>query len=186
MLHRCPGRMALSRAAAHLRRGGIVAYPTEGVWGLGCDPRQRRAFAKILALKKRPQRKGVILIAAKEQQTLRYWKKETDLALDPAQYWPGTTLVLPATSYCPRWIRGQHQGIALRVSSHPAVRRLCLAFGGPLVSTSANPAGKKPARSLTQFHRYFGRRILILSARLGGQRRPSRILDARTGQILRS
>jgi L-threonylcarbamoyladenylate synthase len=186
MLHRHPRRAALRKAAAQLRRGGVLAYPTEGVWGVGCDPRNRRAFRKVLALKKRPQKKGVLLVAATVGQTLPYWQAKQPLALQPGDHWPGTTLVLPASAHCPTWIRGRHDGIALRVSSHAGVRALCRAFGAPIVSTSANPAGKRPARSLRELYRYFGRNIVVLPARLGGQGRPSRIIDARSGKILRS
>ncbi len=186
MLPRQPRRRALRRAVSCLRRGEVLAYPTEGVWGLGCDPRQRRAFRKILRLKRRPQKKGVLLITGHQRHTYDYWQRDIPLCLDPAQYWPGTTLVLPARARCPSWIRGRHRGIAMRVSAHPGVCRLSAAFGAAIVSTSANPAGKKPARSLRQVLRYFGGRVTILPARLGGQRRPSRILDARSGKLLRS
>ncbi|MGE0049319.1 MAG: L-threonylcarbamoyladenylate synthase [Acidithiobacillus sp.] len=186
MLPRSPRRQDLRRAVACLRGGGILAYPTEGVWGLGCDPRQLRAFRKILQTKRRPQKKGVLLITGQERHARKYYQDGLPLALDPVTYWPGTTLVLPARAYCPQWIRGRHSGIALRVSAHPGVQRLSAAFGGAIVSTSANPAGKKPARSLREVQRYFGRRITVLPARLGGARRPSRILDARSGKVLRS
>ncbi len=186
MLPRHPRRQALRKAVAELRRGGVLAYPTEGVWGLGCDPRNRRALRKILALKARPQKKGVLLVAANQAQTRFYWQATEPLALQPEAYWPGTTLVLPASRPCPAWIRGQHDGIALRVSAHPGIRALCRAFGGAIVSTSANPAGKRPARSLRELRRHFGRDLLTLPARLGGQGRPSRIIDARSGKILRS
>ena len=186
MLPRSPRRADLRRAVACLRRGEVLAYATEGVWGLGCDPQQLRAFRKILRLKGRTQQKGVLLITGQPQHTREYCRQDVPLALDPAAYWPGTTLVWPASGHCPRWIRGRHSGIALRVSAHPGVRRLSAKFGGAIVSTSANPAGKRPARSLRMVYRYFGRRVTILPTRLGGARRPSRILDARSGKVLRS
>ncbi|MEY2341203.1 L-threonylcarbamoyladenylate synthase [Acidithiobacillus sp. IBUN Pt1247-S3] len=186
MLPRNPRRADLRRAVACLRRGEVLAYPTEGVWGLGCDPKQLPAFRKILRLKGRAQKKGVLLITGQDQHTHRYCERDAPLALNPADYWPGTTLVLPACAQCPRWIRGRHSGIALRVSAHPAVQQLSAAFGGAIVSTSANPAGKRPARSLREVYRYFGRRVTVLSARLGGARRPSTIIDARSGKVLRS
>lgn len=185
MLPRYPRRQDIRRGVAHLRRGGVIAYPTEGVWGLGCDPRQRRALRRILVLKGRPQHKGVLLVAGRAAETRRYWSAQ---GIDPArlaQFWPGTTLVLPATPKVPFWIRGHHKGIAVRISTHPAIATLSRAFGGAMVSTSANPAGRQPARSLRTLYRYFGGSLWVLSARLGHQRRPSRIIDARSGHILR-
>lgn len=185
MLGRYPRRQELRQLVAHLRRGGVIAYPTEGVWGLGCDPRQRQALHRILQLKKRPQHKGVLLIAGRFCETSRYWSDAGVPAARLAEYWPGTTLVLPARPQVPVWIRGRHHSVAVRVSQHPGVCALTRAFGGAIVSTSANRAGQQPARDLRTIRRYFGTRIPVLHARLGGQRRPSRIVDARTGQILR-
>ncbi|MBE7561642.1 Sua5/YciO/YrdC/YwlC family protein [Acidithiobacillus sp. HP-6] len=180
-----PRRQELRQLVAHLRRGGVIAYPTEGVWGLGCDPRQRRALRRILHLKKRPQHKGVLLIAGRRCETATFW---SDQGISPAlleQYWPGTTLVLPARQQVPVWIRGRHPSVAVRVSHHPGVRALTRAFGSAIVSTSANRAGQRPARDLRTIRRYFGNHLPVLHARLGRQRRPSRIVDARTGQVLR-
>ena len=140
-----------SDAAAVLRRGGVVAYPTEAVWGLGCDPFDEAAVLRLLAIKQRPVDKGVILIAGALDQFdgLLDWE-----ALEPAQRqavldsWPGpNTWIVPTTARVPRWITGSHDGVAVRVSAHPDVIALCAAFGGPLVSTSANLAGEPPAFS---------------------------------------
>ncbi|MCK9188551.1 Sua5/YciO/YrdC/YwlC family protein [Acidithiobacillus sp.] len=185
MLPRHPHRQDVRRGVAHLRRGGVIAYPTEGVWGLGCDPRQRRALRRILALKGRPQHKGVLLVAGRTAETRHYWSAQ---GIDPAllaQLWPGTTLVLPAAPTAPFWIRGRHESVAVRISTHPAIVVLSRVFGGAIVSTSANPAGYQPARDLRTLYRYFGRSLWVLPARLGGQRRPSRMVDARSGHVLR-
>ncbi len=185
MLSRTPGRQEIRRLVAHLRHGGIIAYPTEGVWGLGCDPRQRRALQRILRLKKRPQGKGVLLIAGRRSETTVYWSAARIHEAVLARYWPGTTLVLPASRRAPVWIRGKHHSVAIRVSEHPAVAALSRTFGGAIVSTSANRAGQQPARDLRTIRRYFGANLPVLHARLGGQRRPSQIVDAQSGQILR-
>ena len=185
MLPRHPRRQDIRRGVAHLRRGGVIAYPTEGVWGLGCDPRRRRALHRILALKGRPRHKGVLLVAGRTAETRRYWSaQDTDQAL-LARFWPGTTLVLPATPRVPFWIRGRHTGVAVRISSHSAIVALSRVFGGAMVSTSANPAGRQPARDLRTLYRYFGRSLWVLPARLGQQQHPSRIVDARSGRVLR-
>ncbi|AIA54598.1 L-threonylcarbamoyladenylate synthase [Acidithiobacillus caldus] len=186
MLPKSPRRQDLRKAVALLRHGQVIAYPTEGVWGLGCDPRRRPALRHILRLKKRPQHKGVLLIAATRSQAARFADLDAVEEQVLGRYWPGTTLVLPARKEAAAWLRGQHGGIAIRVTHHEASRRLCRSFGRAIVSTSANPAGLQAARDLRTLKRYFGARVWALPARLGGQRRPSRIIDAVTGRILRS
>jgi len=186
MLPRHPRLLDLRQAVARLRRGEVIAYPTEGVWGLGCDPRRRPALRRILRLKKRPQRKGVLLVAASRTQAGRFADLGSIDEQTLQRHWPGTTLVLPAARAAAPWLRGKHGSIAVRVTRHEASRRLCQVFGRAIVSTSANPSGLQAARDLRTLHRYFGKRVWVLPARLGGQRRPSRIVDAVTGRILRS
>lgn len=182
-----PSRRSLRRAVAALRRGAVIAYPTEGVWGLGCDPRNRRAVKRLLAVKGRPQKKGLLLVAGQFSQAEAYVAAWQEAAIQERMttLWPGTTLVLPGSRRAPIWLRGRHPDVAARVSRHPGVVALCRAFHGAIISTSANPAGKVPVRSRQQLHRYFGRRLVVLPGQLGGARRPSRIVDARSGRVLR-
>ena len=134
-----------NEAADALRRGGVIAYPTEAVWGLGCDPFDESAVLRLLAIKQRPVEKGLILIAATLEQLkplIDVAAVPTDRLADVLSSWPGPyTWVMPATAQAPRWITGQHRGIAVRVSQHPTVVGLCQAYGGALVSTSANLSG---------------------------------------------
>lgn len=184
-----PAWWHLRRCVQALEAGGIVAYPTEGVWGLGCDPADPAAVEALLALKSRPVTKGLILVAADVAQI------EPLLApLAPAQrekaldHWPGpVTCLLPDPERrVPEWLRGSHPSIAVRVSAHAGVRALCRAFGGPLVSTSCNPAGRPAARSLLQVRRYFRDRLdAILPGELGGAGKPSRIIDLENDRVLR-
>ena len=178
-------------AAGLLRGGGVLAYPTEAVYGLGCDPHDRVAFGKVFALKQRPPSQGVLLIAADFAQVERY----IDLAAVPAdvlaqvrQGWPGPyTWIFPRTAAVPDWVAGGHAGIALRVTAHAPSAALCRAFGGALVSTSANPHGEPSARSAQTVLDYFGDALDgVLDAPLGGQERPSTIRDALTGTIIRA
>lgn len=180
-----PGWWHLREASAMLHQGGLVAYPTEAVWGLGCDPFNEPAVAALLELKQRPWDKGLILVAASISQV-------EDLLgpLSPAQsaraeeHWPGpVTCVIPdPQSRVPEGIRGRHASVAVRVSAHPLVRRLCETFGGAVVSTSCNPAGRPPARQRWQVKRYFPDALdYCLPGSLGGQRQPSRIIDLQTG-----
>lgn len=178
----------LRQAAAALRRGGVVAYPTEAVWGLGADPWNEAACTRLLALKRRPWQKGVILVAADAAQlepfidvpSKNVWKRA-------ALTWPGpNTWVFPCSQDAPEWITGDQDTIAVRISAHPPVRALCDAFGGAIVSTSANPAAREPARSATQVRLYFRDRLdALLPGPLGGLDKPTSIRDAMTGHILR-
>ncbi|MBE02993.1 L-threonylcarbamoyladenylate synthase [Marinobacter lutaoensis] len=179
----------LSLARQVIHTGGVIAYPTEAVWGLGCNPWDRQAVERILELKQRPVEKGVILVAASVDQ-IRFLLDPLppELQREAARHWPGpVTCLLPdVREQVPAWVRGQHRSIAVRVSAHPGVRALCEAAGMPLVSTSCNPAGRPPARQPWHVRRYFGDQLdLILPGRLGGNRNPSRIIDIVTGQQLR-
>lgn len=189
MLHRYgPGE--IEGAARLLRAGGVLAYPTEAVFGLGCDPQNLAAFERVFALKQRPAEQGVLLVAAGFDQVERY------LALDQVSEaqlhavrasWPGPhTWVFPRAAAAPAWVAGAHEGIAVRVSAHPTVAALCRAFGGALVSTSANPHGQSPARSPQEVAGYFGDALDgLLTAPLGGAGQPCPVRDAVTGAIIR-
>jgi L-threonylcarbamoyladenylate synthase len=176
-------------AAALLRAGGVLAYPTEGVYGLGCDPDNREAFERIFALKRRPSEQGVLLIAADFEQVQDWVGDASETALDRARAaWPGAhTFIFPRSSRVPEWVAGGHAGIALRVTAHGPSAALCRAFGGPIVSTSANRHGEPPARSADDIRAIFGGEPDgVLDAPLGGLDRPTPITDAVTGAIIRA
>jgi L-threonylcarbamoyladenylate synthase len=171
-----------------LRAGGVVAYPTEAVYGLGCDPQSRHAVEKLLQLKRRAATKGLILVAASLEQLDPYIAPLTDeIAQRVLSTWPGPfTWLVPAAEHTAPWLRGEHETIAVRVSGHPVVCALCETFGGALVSTSANWAGHAPARDALTVQRLFGSGVdYILHGPLGGLERPTSIRDARTGMMLR-
>lgn len=159
------------------------------MWGLGCDPVDEHAVYKILRLKNRNVRQGLILVAADQAQLdwlLVDLEKEQRSRL--ARSWPGpTTWLIPHRDRVPVWISGEHDSVAVRVSAHPVVKQLCQAYGGPLVSTSANPGGKVPAREQHQVVRYFRDQLdYIVPGRTGGDLRPSTIMDLASGARLRS
>ncbi len=181
----------IAQAAHVLHEGGVIAYPTEAVWGLGCDPRDEAAVLRLLALKRREVDKGLILIAADEAQLVPY----IDMAaLDDAQRiavrasWPGPhTWIVPASDTAPAWITGAHNGIAVRISAHSTVIALCNAFGGALVSTSANRAGEpSPSSRDALDHAIVAGVDAVTIGETGELQRPTAIRDARSGDMLRS
>jgi L-threonylcarbamoyladenylate synthase len=176
----------LSQAVRCIRSGGVLAYPTEAVWGLGCDPRDDDAIARILELKDRPWQKGLVMVASSLEQ-LHDWIKPLS-ADDLNQIWPTwpgpVTWVLPCHEQVSQMLRGEHNSLAVRLTDHPLVRQLCDEVG-PLVSTSANPAGKEPARDAFRVRQYFADELdYILPGALGGRAQPSEIRTL-TGQRLR-
>jgi len=178
----------LRRACRVLRHGGVIAYPTEAVYGLGCDPFDGEVVTRLLELKGRPRHKGLVLIAAELGQVegmLQGLDEEIRARL--AATWPGfVTWVLPARATLPRWLTGRHASLAVRVTAYPPAAALCRAYGGPLVSTSANPSGLRPARNALTVRRYFGGVLdYIVPGSVGGEARPSVILDGRTGAAVR-
>lgn len=178
----------LTLAAQRLRAGNVIAYPTEAVYGLGCDPHNQAAFSHLLALKGRPETKGVILIAADEAQLAPYMAPlSDDIMARLRQSWPGpVTWIVPAAADTPAWLTGGRDTIAVRVTAHPLAAALCRAFGGALVSTSANRSNQQPARTEAELRQIFGNELdMIVSGPLGGLTQPTRICDARTGAIIR-
>lgn len=178
----------LKMAARAVHRGGVIAYPTEAVYGLGCDPLNPQAVHQLLALKQRPLAKGLILIGANLQQLTPYMAKLDEKSLQQLKAsWPGpVTWLVPAAPGTPAWLRGEHDTLALRVTDHPLASALCLATGHALVSTSANLAGHPPARTALRVRQQFGSRLdYLLSGPTGGQTRPTTIRDLQSGRILR-
>lgn len=179
----------IDAAVAALRSGGIVAYPTEAVYGLGCDPQNEAAVAELFALKQRPAGQGVLLVAAEFSQVERYIDAgvAADVLRRARTTWPGPhTWVFPRAASTPPWLAGAHAGIALRVTAHPLAAALCRAFGGALVSTSANRHGAAPARSAVEVHSAFGAALAyILDGPVGGLDRPTPIRDAVSGEVIR-
>lgn len=173
--------------AAHLKRGGVIAYPTESCYGLGCDPRNRRAVQKILKLKHRPQHKGLILIASSYQQVARYIQpltpnEQRKLQADGEQ---AITYLMPVKSSCPRWLRGKHDTLAVRLTAHPFAKCLCRSARSALISTSANVGGMKPAKTHAECARQFGSRVWVMRGRVGRRKRPSTIRAWGDGRIVR-
>lgn len=183
--------LTVATAVPALQAGGVIAYPTEAVWGLGCDPGNEAAVLTLLQLKQRPVEKGMILVAADLLQ-LEGWVRmdalPADRRVDVLASWPGAhTWIVPAGPRAPRWITGEHSGVAVRISAHPLVSALCRAWGGPLVSTSANLAGRPPARTRAELDPALLARLDgLVDGSTGGRAQPTPIRDALTGQVLRT
>ncbi|MCB5185348.1 Sua5/YciO/YrdC/YwlC family protein [Methylobacillus gramineus] len=177
-----------TRALQHfLRSGGVIAYPTESCFGLGCDPSNRLAVQRLLRIKGRPQRKGLIVIASRFPQLKPYIAPPS--AAQQQQLfsrWPGPhTWLVPTADNCPAWLKGRHTSLAVRVTAHKYAAQLCRSTRMALVSTSANHNGRVPAKTTRDCYRLFGHSVKVLPGRTGGASKPSTIQDLLTGKILR-
>lgn len=173
-----------------LKSGDVIAYPTEGVFGVGCDPDSPEAIEKLLQLKQRPIEKGLILIAASYEQLLPYIDESqlTEQQLEQVKAtWPGpVTWVMPASNKVSKWVTGQFDTIAVRVTDHALVKQLCTAYGKPLTSTSANLTGQPSCMTTEEVEQQLGDQLVaILRGATGGRNKPSEIRDARTLKVLR-
>ncbi|MGO2119563.1 L-threonylcarbamoyladenylate synthase [Psychrobacter sp.] len=212
MNHSIPFITDSTAQAAHwLKEGQLLAYPTESVWGIGCDAYDKEAVKRILEIKQRPQAKGMIVITDSVERLapllssltdeqcapiLKSWQADSghnnddDLQYKQAHTW---LLPIPQTlaTTIPAWITGQHQTVAVRVIAHPVIRQLCEQLVsdnnpfGLLVSTSCNPSGQPPAVTFNDAYAYFGEHISYLQADTLGYTLPSQIRDAITGLIIR-
>jgi len=175
-------------AVEQLRTGQIIAYPTEAIFGLGCDPANESAIRKLLSLKERKESAGFVLIASDYSQ-LKPWVADIDqVFIDKAmQTWPGpVTWLFPRAAGVPDYVAGNHETIAVRITAHEPSRNLCAAFGSALVSSSANHSAERPACSTAEVDAYFGKNIKgILAGPLGGANKPSEIRDLISGAIIR-
>ena len=181
--------MHVSRAARVVLAGGVIAYPTEAVFGLGCLPENHDAVERVLAIKRRSWRKGLLLIGAELAQLERFVVLPTEPRLSEIlASWPGpVTWVLPALPHVPTWISGGRDSVAVRLTDHPLARELCAATGHALVSTSANVSRRSPLRDVRVLRRELGTKVdYVLAGALGGLAKPTVIKDGRTGEILRA
>ncbi|MDH5570811.1 MAG: L-threonylcarbamoyladenylate synthase [Gammaproteobacteria bacterium] len=178
----------IKKAVHILQAGGVIAYPTETVFGLGCDPDNTLAIKKLLAIKQRPEEKGLILIASDFAQLKPYLLDvDDDIAAKAFSTWPGPyTWLWPAKKETSTLLRGQHDTLAVRVSAHPIVRELCQIFNKPLISTSANKAGEKPAQTGAEVKAAFADELdYILEGATGNAGLATGIQDLVTGNIIR-
>lgn len=174
--------------AASVARGAVLAYPTEGVWGLGCDPHNEAAVQRILRIKGRSVDEGLILLASQIEQLNPYLVGLPEHArTELERIWPSpVTFLVPDNGFCPTWIRGSHASVALRVTTHPVVAMMTQAIAGPVVSTSANRSGQPALATSTAIEKELGQEIDgILEGELGGTGGASEIRDLISGRVIR-
>ena len=170
--------MNREQIAEALRQNQVVAYPTEAVFGLGCNPQSESAVKKLLDLKQRRVEKGLILVAP----SLDFFRPFVDLQ---GKYERPTTWIVPAKSTTPHFLTGKFDSIAVRLCDHPSVKALCELTGFALTSTSANLTGEPPCRTADEVRLQFGANFPVLGEIVGDARNPSEIRDLRTNQLFR-
>jgi L-threonylcarbamoyladenylate synthase len=183
-------RLAIAKAANIILQGGVIAYPTEAVFGLGCDPLNENAILRILQIKERDPHKGLILVAASIEEVLPFIDaKKVPLTVWKTieERWPGPfTYVMPCSSLVSSILSGGRQTIAVRVSNNPVVKALCLQANMALVSTSCNRSGSDPIKTAESVEIEFGNRLdYVVHEAVGGLDSPTEIVDALTGKIIR-
>ena len=181
-------RWPIYQASNVLQTSGVIAYPTETVWGLGCDPFDNAALERVIQIKRRDAHKGLILVAANIEQFDFLLHDQDESVIEKLKAsWPGAvTWLVPHKNRVPKLVHGQFDTVAIRVSSHPMVQQLCKEFGGPIVSTSANFSGKPTVKSAIQAKCVLGPYLdFILSGPTGLANAPSRIIDMQTGRVIR-
>ncbi|MDM8569696.1 Sua5/YciO/YrdC/YwlC family protein [Thiotrichales bacterium HSG1] len=179
----------IKQAVQYLKQGKIIAYPTEAVYGLGCDPYNETALKNLLKLKQRSWKKGLILIASDYKQLEPFLQSLTPELKDKVfASWPGAiTWLLPAKIGVSHYLRGSSYKLAVRVTAHPQTVILCQQWGKALVSTSANISATPAAITSLQVQHELGDKIdYLLPGQVGELQRPSEIRDALTDEVLRN
>lgn len=178
----------LEKIISIIKAGGIIAYPTEAVYGLGCDPLNQEAVKKILTLKQRSLHKGLIIIAAEWRQIQAYIELEKVSLLEEIKTtWPGPfTWAFPKSDYVPFWIHGDHLTVAIRLTAHPIARQICQAIDSPLVSTSLNKESSPPVRTYEEACQYFEKQVdMVVNGTVGNLKEVTPIRSALTGEYSR-
>jgi len=176
-------------AAQQIKLGGVIAYPTEAVYGLGCHPEAEQAIQRILKIKRRPWQKGLILVASSVKQVMPYLSDEGSALIGcfDEQHQHPVTWLLPAKTDVSRLLRGEHDKIAVRISSNPFIQTLCNLANSALVSTSANRVGLPEMRKVEEVRCKMGAQLdMIIAGPMGGHTRPSSIIDAQTREVIRA
>jgi L-threonylcarbamoyladenylate synthase len=185
-LNRWRNASRIRHLAALLDGGGLIAHPTEGVFGVGCDALNTQAVHRVILLKGRAEHKGLIVLGADRGQ-FEALVDDAELAQIPPPTTIPTTWLVRAHPSAPRAVTGGRSTIAVRLCALPATNALLQRFGRAMVSTSANRTGHRPAQTALQARAFLGAALDgVLSEVTGGRRRPSRIIELATGRIIRA
>ena len=179
--------MANQRLIRYLKQGGVIAYPTESCYGLGCDPKNKYAVKKILRLKKRSRSKGFILISSKISHLRAYMKDLSEIQKkEMMDKWPGPhTWLVPASNYCPSWLRGGSHNIAIRLPGVKSTLNLLNSINFPITSTSANLSHKQSIKTLRACKNLFKSKVKIIDGNIGSEKKPTTIQDFVSKKIIR-
>lgn len=163
-------------AVSVLRSGGVIAYPTETVYGLGCDPRNQKAVDQLFRMKRREKGKPILLVASSMAQVGKVATVSASIKRFLKTVWPGAlTVVLPLR---PEIVLAKgislNGEVAIRISSSSVVRALARGFGFPVTSTSANLSGAEPCRSAKEVVEIFSSHTYRPDMMLDGGRLPKR------------
>ena len=181
-----PSAFQLREAAHALKHGEIIAYPSEAVYGLGCRPDQFSAVAKLLELKSRDIRKGLILVASDWKQLNAYIQPLSRSEQQHIEQHSDTTWLVDKHPQCPFWISGAHNKVAIRLSQHPIIKTLCTLSQSAMTSTSANPSSAPSATTYRQVKRYFPHDLgYTINGALGDLDQATRICDLKSGEFFR-
>lgn len=184
----------IKRAVNLMEQDGVIAYPTEAVFGLGCLPFSVEAIERILAIKKRPWHKGLILVSSDIAQIEPFVDENFhdllvcfDEVPDPEEPDQPVTWLLPKSELVLPLVCGEHPKIAIRLSKHPVVKALCDEAQSVIVSTSANRAGNPEMKRTEDVRNHMTNQLdMVVSGAVGGYDRPSKIIDAQTQKVLRA
>ncbi len=188
MIHESFSASTIAQAIRALKQGGVIAYPTEAVFGLGCDPDNEQALQALLDLKQRPADKGLIIIASEVKQLAPYLEAiPDDLWQKAISTWPGpVSWLMPVKSSVSNLLTGAHNTIAVRVTAHPVAKALCEQFAKPIVSTSANKTNHPPALSAIDVYEQFeGNVDCIVDGEVNTNSQPSEIRDLLSDKVIR-
>ena len=166
--------------------GGVVAYPTESCFGLGCDPHNLRAIKKLNILKKRPVNKNFILISSKLNQIKKMLQELNNSKIKNLNMkWPGPhTWLIEANHKCPSWLRKKNK-VAIRVPDLNICQNLLNSIAMPITSTSANRTKQRPIKNYREACRQYKKSVHIIKGRIGKNKKPSQIQDFDTKAIIR-
>lgn len=171
-----------------ITQGGIIAYPTEAVYGLGCDPFNEKAVAQLLKIKQRSSAKGfIVIVSCWEQMKPLVQPLDQALLKKVCSTWPGpVTWLFPVQPAVPKWLCGKHERIAIRMTAHPIAKEICQFLDMPIISTSANLAKQPPMTTAKQIKQCFADQIdHIVVGKLGHLTKPTIIRDVISGKTIR-